>query len=162
MVLEDHIPGSVARRGVVLVAAALLIVGCSGGASPSAAASPSQAGSGSGGTSVTTALSEFKIELGATSAPAGPVTFQLTNGGTTVHEFVVFKTDLAVDKLPLVADGTEVDEAGDGLTAVDEVEDIAVGATAGLAVDLPAGHYVLICNLPAHYTSGMRAEFTTN
>ena len=109
-----------------------------------------------------TKLSEFKIELAATSAPGGPVTFALTNAGTTVHEFVVFKTELAADKLPLAADGTEVDEEGAGLTAVDEVEDIAVGATATLPVDLATGHYVVICNLPAHYTSGMRAEFTTN
>jgi uncharacterized cupredoxin-like copper-binding protein len=109
-------------------------------------------------------LTEFKIELSPTSAPAGPVTFQITNAGTTVHEFVVFKTDLAADKLPLAADGATVDEAGAGsaVTLVDEVEDIAVKGTPTLAVDMPAGHYVVICNIPAHYTSGMRVEFTTN
>jgi uncharacterized cupredoxin-like copper-binding protein len=160
--------GSVVRRGLALVAGALLLVGCSSGASPSAAAPASQpaasSGGGGGGTSVTAKLTEFKIELGAASAPGGPVTFELTNSGTVVHEFVVFKTDLAVDKLPLAADGATVDEAGAGasLTLVDEVEDIEVGATASLAVDLPAGHYVAICNVPAHYTSGMRTEFTTN
>ena len=161
--------GSVVRQGLALMAGALLLVGCSSGASPSAAAPASQppasgGGGGGGGTSVTAKLTEFKIELGAASAPGGPVTFELTNSGTVVHEFVVFKTDLAVDKLPLAADGATVDEAGAGasLTLVDEVEDIAVGATASLAVDLPAGHYVAICNVPAHYTSGMRTEFTTN
>ena len=161
--------GSVVRQGLALVAGALLLLGCSSGASPSAAAPASQppasgGGGGGGGTSVTAKLTEFKIELGATSAPGGPVTFELTNSGTVVHEFVVFKTDLGADKLPLAADGATVDEAGAGasLTLVDEVEDIAVGATASLAVDLPAGHYVAICNVPAHYTSGMRTEFTTN
>jgi uncharacterized cupredoxin-like copper-binding protein len=157
--------GSVVR-GLALMAGALLLVGCSSGASPSAAAPASQpaASSGGGGTSVTAKLTEFKIELSAATAPGGPVTFELTNSGTVVHEFVVFKTDLAADKLPLAADGATVDEAGAGasLTLVDEVEDIAVGATASLAVDLPAGHYVAICNVPAHYTSGMRTEFTTN
>ena len=84
--------------------------------------------------------------------------------GATVHRFVVFKTDLTADKLPLAADGATVDEAGAGpsLTLVDEVEDIAVGATPSLSVDLPAARYVLTCNVPAHYTSGMHAEFTTN
>jgi uncharacterized cupredoxin-like copper-binding protein len=161
--------GSVVRQGLALVAGALLLIGCSSGASPSAAAPASQppasgGGGGGGGTSVTAKLTEFKIELGAASAPGGPVTFELTNSGTVVHEFVVFKTDLAADKLPLAADGATVDEEGAGasLTLVDEVEDIAVGATASLAVDLPAGHYVAICNVPAHYTSGMRTEFTTN
>jgi uncharacterized cupredoxin-like copper-binding protein len=156
------IPGS--RRIGRLAAVASLLVGCTTAGSPSAApsAAPPAASAGAG-TTVTAALTEFKIELGATSAPAGPVTFGLTNTGTTVHEFVVFQTDLAADKLPLSADGTVVDEEGaEGLTLVDEVEDIAVGATANLAVTLPAAHYVLICNVPAHYTSGMHAEFTTN
>jgi uncharacterized cupredoxin-like copper-binding protein len=107
-------------------------------------------------------LTEFKIALGAASAPPGPVTFQLTNGGTIVHEFVIFKTDLASDKLPMLADGSAVDEEGGGLTVVDEVEDIAVAATPSLAVDLPAGRYLLLCNVAAHYKSGMVAEFTTN
>jgi uncharacterized cupredoxin-like copper-binding protein len=162
MRLEQEIPGSLVTRGVALVAATLLIAACSSGGASSSPAAPSQAASGSGGTSVATKLSDFKIELAATSAPAGEVTFALTNGGATVHEFVVFKTDLAPDKLPLAADGTEVDEAGAGLTLVDEVEDIAVGATPSLPVDLATGHYVVICNVATHYTSGMHAEFTTN
>ena len=163
MRLEHEHRGPVVTRGVAFVAVALLAAACSsGGASSSPAGAASQAASGSGGASVTAKLSEFKIELAAASAPAGSVTFALTNAGTVVHEFVVFKTDLAPDKLPLAADGTEVDEEGAGLTLVDEVEDVAVGATASLPVDLAAGHYVLICNLPAHYTSGMHAEFMTN
>jgi uncharacterized cupredoxin-like copper-binding protein len=163
MRLERKNHGSVVTRGVGFVAVTLLVAACSsGGASSSPAGAPSQAASGSGGASVTAKLSEFKIELGAATAPAGSVTFALTNAGTTVHEFVVFKTDLAPDKLPLAADGTEVDEAGAGLTLVDEVEDIAVGATASLPVDLATGHYVVICNVATHYTSGMHTEFTTN
>jgi uncharacterized cupredoxin-like copper-binding protein len=163
--LKDHVYRSTARRGLVLAAGAMLLAGCAAGASPSPAAPASQpAASGGAGTTVTAKLTEFKIELGATTAPAGAVTFELTNGGTVVHEFVVFKTDLAADKLPMAADGATVDEAGAGasLTLVDEVEDIAVGATASLPVDLPAAHYVVICNIAAHYTSGMHAEFTTN
>jgi uncharacterized cupredoxin-like copper-binding protein len=165
MMLTYRAQESVVGRGLALVAGALLLVGCSSGASPSAAAPASQPpASGGGGTSVTAKLTEFKLELSPTSAPGGPVTFELTNSGIVVHEFVVFKTDLAADKLPLAADGATVDEAGAGasLTLVDEVEDIEVGATASLAVDLPAGHYVAICNVPAHYTSGMQTEFTTN
>lgn len=161
MVIEDRAPGSVARRSVALVAATLLLVGCSGGATPSPVASPSQAAPGGAGTSVATALSEFKIQLAATNAPAGPVTFQLTNGGAVVHEFVVFKTALAVDKLPMEASGAAVDETASGLTVVNEVENIAVGATPSLTVDLPAGRYLLLCNVDTHYKAGMVAEFTT-
>src|SRR6188472_2785200 len=98
-------------RGPSLLAMATALVvaaGCSAGSSPtppSAASSPI-AGTSPGATSVSAKLSEFKIELGATTAPAGPVTFAVTNGGTTLHEFVVLRTDLAPDKLPLTADGT--------------------------------------------------------
>jgi uncharacterized cupredoxin-like copper-binding protein len=186
MNLTDHRPGSLAGRGTPFLAAVLLLAGCgtaasaspaassplAASASPAAADSPaasappaasaSPAGSGSAGTPVAATLTEFKIALAATSAPGGPVTFQLNNAGTIVHEFVVFKTDLAADKLPMLADGTAVDEEGTGLTVVDEVEDIAVGATPSLAVDLPAGHYVALCNVATHYKAGMVAEFTTN
>ena len=70
------------------------------------------------------------------------------------------QTDLASDKLPVASDAPEVDEEADELTAVDEVEDIAVGASEELTVDLKAGHYVVICNIPGHYQAGMRTEFT--
>jgi len=151
------------RRVLAVASVGVLVLGCSGTTTSPSVAAPSVADpSGAGGTTVAAILTEFKIELDATSAPAGSVSFALDNKGTVVHEFVVFQTDLAADKLPLSADGTAVDEAGGGLTLVDEVEDIEVGATPTLTVDLPAAHYVLICNVPAHYTSGMRAEFTTN
>lgn len=149
---------SQARRLGLAAVVVSLVVGCTTAGTPSAA--PPAASPGGAGTAITTGLTEFKIELSAATAPAGPVTFALTNSGNTMHEFVVFQTDLAVDKLPMTADGTVVDEHGAGITVIDEVEDIAVGATASLDVTLPAAHYVLICNLPAHYMSGMRAEFT--
>jgi hypothetical protein len=51
---------------------------------------------------------------------------------------------------------------------VDEVEDIPVGDTPTLTVDLTAGSYVLICNIfdesenEAHYQEGMRTGFTVS
>lgn len=157
---RTHAPIPAAGRLVALASVALLLAGCSG----TAASSPPAAASAHAPTIVNTTLSEFKIDLSAPSAPAGPVSFNLNNGGTTLHEFVVFKTNLALDKLPLSADGSIVDEAalGAGTTLVSEIEDIEVGAEPNLEVDLPAGRYLVICNIPAHYTSGMRAEFTTN
>lgn len=150
---------SQARRIALAAVAGSMLVGCSPSGAPSSAPS---AAPPAAGTAITAGLSEFKIELSATTAPAGPVSFALTNTGTTIHEFVVFQTDLAVDKLPMTADGTVVDEEGAGITLIDEVEDIAAGASASLDVTLPAAHYVLICNIPAHYTSGMRVDFTAS
>lgn len=116
---------------------------------------------GGGGISVT--ASDFKLELGTSSAAAGEVTFKVENNGPSVHEFVVFKTDLAPDALPTKDDenGIEiVDEEGQGIEAIDEIEDIAVDSTQELKVTLTAGKYVLICNLPAHYKQGMHTAFT--
>ena len=47
-----------------------------------------------------------------------------------------------------------------GLTLVDEIEDIVPGATATLTVDLTAGTYLVVCNLPEHYELGMWAYLT--
>jgi hypothetical protein len=49
---------------------------------------------------------------------------------------------------------------------IDEIEDIPVGETQSVTVDLEAGNYVLICNIfdetenEAHYAEGMRIAFT--
>lgn len=120
----------------------------------------------SGGESVDVTLQEFAVIPSTASVSSGEVTFNATNEGPNdVHEFVVFKTDLAPDALPTDADGV-VDEEGEGLELVDEIEDIEVGDEASLTVDLDAGNYVLICNIydedeqEAHYQEGMRTGFT--
>ena len=60
---------------------------------------------------------------------------------------------------PLNDDGT-VDEEAKGVTHIDEVEDVAACSAASLDVSLKAGSYVIICNLPGHYASGMHTAFT--
>ena len=103
-------------------------------------------------------LKDFEIQLSDSSAPAGEVTFEVKNEGPSVHEFVVFETDLKPDKLP-TDDNGDVAE-GDDLEPVDEIEDIEPDATPSLTVDLAAGHYVVACNVPGHYRQGMHTEFT--
>jgi uncharacterized cupredoxin-like copper-binding protein len=95
-----------------------------------------------------------------TSAPAGSVTFVVTNVGAVEHEFVVLKTDFAAADLPMNEEGTEAIEEGDGVTPVDEIGSILPGETKSLTVDLEAGHYVLVCNIAGHYLMGMRSDFT--
>ena len=48
----------------------------------------------------------------------------------------------------------------DQIDLIDEVEDLAPGTSSSLDVNLDAGAYVLVCNLPAHYEQGMFAAFT--
>jgi uncharacterized cupredoxin-like copper-binding protein len=121
---------------------------------------------GGGGGTVNVTLQEFAVVLAETSADAGDVTFDVTNTGPAdVHEFVVFKTDLAADALPTDETGTVV-EAGEGIELIGEIEDIAVGANESVTLDLTAGNYVLICNIfeeseqESHYRNGMRTSFT--
>jgi uncharacterized cupredoxin-like copper-binding protein len=83
------------------------------------------------------------------------VTFNVTNAGTTIHEFVVVKTDSKAADLTVV--DNKIDESV--LTPVDEIEDIEAGAAPTLTVDLAAGHYVLLCNIETHYSQGMYADF---
>ena len=112
-----------------------------------------------GGVGVT--LADFTITADPDSASAGEVTFDVTNDAEQTHEFVVFQTDLAPDQLP-TDEGGDVDEAGEGVELVDEIEDIEGGSTQSLTVNLDAGSYVLICNLPGHYAQGMHAGFTVS
>lgn len=109
------------------------------------------------GTTVNATEADFTITLAQSSVPAGPVTFSVNNTSpTTTHEFVVIKTDLPQDQLPM--DGSEVDE--DAVNGIGEVEDIAPGTTKTLDLTLDAGKYVVICNIPGHYQQGMHAALT--
>jgi uncharacterized cupredoxin-like copper-binding protein len=90
----------------------------------------------------------------------------VTNDGPDdVHEFVIVQTDLEPGDLPTDEHGA-VDESGEGVTVIDEIEDLPVGETQEVTVDLEAGNYVLICNIysadenEAHYAEGMRTAFT--
>lgn len=119
-----------------------------------------------GGVDVT--LQEWAVVTSASSAPAGVVTFDVTNDGPVdVHEFVVVRTDLAPSELPTDESGAVLED-GEGMEVIAEIEDLAVGSTETLALDLEAGSYVLICNIveedagetEAHYQMGMRTAFT--
>jgi uncharacterized cupredoxin-like copper-binding protein len=124
----------------------------------SVASCSSDSGGGDAG-DVTATEQDYTISLDKTEVPAGSTTFSISNEAGQTHEFVVVKTDLDAGELPTGEDG-DVDEEGEGIEPVDEVEDIAAGSTESLTVDLAAGSYVVICNLPGHYRQGMRASFT--
>ena len=150
------------RRATIWMAAlgvlSLVAAGCS---------DDDEGETGSDGT-VEVTLQEFAVLPSPDSAAAGEVTFNVTNiGPEDVHEFVVFATDLAPDALPTAPDGS-VDETGEGVELIDEIEEIEVDATPTLTVTLDAGSYVLICNIVedegadtiVHYQQGMRVGFT--
>lgn len=142
------------RWFVAILAIAASVAACGTAAVSSA---PSPAPSAASG-SVAVELSEWKVAATPAAASMGAVTFAVANKGTTIHEFVVVKTDLKADALPVV--DHKIDEST--LTPVDEIEDIDAGAAPTLSVDLAAGHYVLLCNIETHYEQGMHADFDVN
>jgi len=122
-----------------------------------AIAATSCGGSGSGATGdVIVTLKDFSVAATPGTFAAGPVSFGIDNDGPSVHEFVVLRTDDAPDALP-VENGVIPE---DQIDLIDEVEDLAPGTNSSLDVNLDAGAYVLVCNLPAHYEQGMFAAFT--
>ena len=85
------------------------------------------------GTEIVVTLQEFSVIPEVESVEAGEVIFDVVNvGPDDVHEFVIIKTDLEPDALPTAADGS-VDETGEGIEVIDEIEDIPVGAIQNLA-----------------------------
>jgi uncharacterized cupredoxin-like copper-binding protein len=121
---------------------------------------------GGGGGTVNVTLQEFSVGTDPTSIDAGELVFEATNEGPDdVHEFVVFRTDLAATELPTDENGAVV-ETGEGIELIGEIEDIPVGETQNVTLELEAGNYVLICNIwdedeqEAHYQEGMRTTFT--
>lgn len=127
-----------------LVGLVILATACS-----AASSSPST-------TTITATLKEYSIELSAATAAPGSVTFAVTNSGTMIHELVVLKTDVQAADLPIT--NGEVTEAD--YTSMGEVADLEPGASGTLAATLAAGHYAIICNLPAHDSQGMAIDFT--
>jgi uncharacterized cupredoxin-like copper-binding protein len=125
-------------------------------------------GDDGGASTVAVTLKEFEVLPDKDSVPAGSVTFTATNSGPDdPHELVVMKTDLAPGALPTADDGS-VDEEGEGVELIGEIEDLAVDATEEITFTLDAGKYVLLCNIveeedgetESHYQQGMRAAFT--
>jgi uncharacterized cupredoxin-like copper-binding protein len=96
-------------------------------------------------------LKEFTVAPAPATGKAGTVTFRVHNAGAVRHEFVVLRTNRSAADL---LKGSEASEAGN----VGEIGDLKPGATKTLRLDLKAGHYALICNLPGHYAAGQRAD----
>lgn len=139
-------------------ALAAVDVACSNGVPPAPTAHGST--SASPGAGIATVERDFAITLGSPSAPEGSVSFDVTNRGPSIHELLVLRTALPADRLPVISSESRVDEQAKGVTPVALEQDIAPGSEATLTVTLAPGHYAVICNLPRHYQSGMRADLS--
>nr|WP_227464686.1 iron uptake system protein EfeO [Nocardioides lijunqiniae] len=100
---------------------------------------PSGGGDAGDGRALTVDSSDDACEVSASEAPAGTVTFDVTNSGSQVTEFYLL--------------------AEDGLRIVAEVENIGPSISRPLTANVPAGKYVTACK-PGMTGDGIRSDFT--
>jgi uncharacterized cupredoxin-like copper-binding protein len=98
-------------------------------------------------------LKDFAIHASEAVVPAGSVELNVYNAGPATHEFVVVRTDLPADQLPIASDGLSVDE--EELNTAGEISDVPIWGTDTIELHLAPGHYVFFCNLDGHYLGGM-------
>jgi uncharacterized cupredoxin-like copper-binding protein len=120
------------------------------GSSPAAKGSTSQ---------VVATEVEFHITLSRASVKAGKVTFVIKNKGKLAHQFLILRTKLAANKLPVKGSTVVLSKAGSLIGGVAGAG-VKPGTTKTVTISLSAGHYVLLCNIPAHYKAGQFAAFT--
>lgn len=110
-----------------------------------------------GGETLDIKMNEYNFIPKDAKAKSGTVTIDADNVGKLAHELVLAKSDADPAKLPTSSNG-EVDE--EALDVVGEAPDVAPGETGSFSADLEPGSYVMICNLPGHYASGMYGSLT--
>ena len=108
----------------------------------------------------------MRLAVDRAGVPAGTVSLVLLNSGFTAHELVVLP--LADGQQPgtrAVGPDQKVDETGSlgeapRSGAAGAGDGVDPGTAGWVTLDLPAGRYELVCNLPGHYAAGMYAELT--
>jgi len=122
-------------------------------AAPAATTAPAPAAAAPAAHASAVTLSEFNVAPKPAAVAGGAVTFNVSNAGKVEHEFVVLKTSKPASDL---LKGGRADETGN----VGEIGSVKPGQTKALKLNLAAGHYALICNLPGHYAAGQYADLT--
>ncbi len=145
---------------LLLPVVALLTAACSTGgpATPSASGQPSGASASGAPMRIEVKLLDtLRMEPATMTVPAGvPVTFVVTNSGSTDHEFYLGDEDAQAEH--------EKDMMSGGMPH-DEPEGIAVkpGETKELTYTFAkAGETIAGCHVAGHYGGGMRAGITVS
>jgi len=143
-----------------VASAGITACGSTSSASPPSTSSPAAAPKAAAAAlkvsnKATVAATEYAFAPTALAAKPGKFTVTLDNKGSIPHEFVLLKTDQAPDALKV--DGSAKVGEKD---AVGEVSETDGGKTKTKTLDLKAGKYVFVCNIPGHYGDGMRGTLT--
>ena len=102
------------------------------------------------------------ITLSQNYAPAGPVSFIVTNTGSMDHELVGFSTKTLAGAFKVTSwdgEANRVNEDTMGTNVLDSGAALKPGEAAVFNVNLKAGHVAIVCNLAGHYVAGMHQDF---
>jgi uncharacterized cupredoxin-like copper-binding protein len=100
---------------------------------------------------------DYRIHMPVTLS-AGTHRLRLVNAGAQPHELLVFRTPLRANALPVDENGKVIEESPRLQSVLDSGNSLNPHETQPLTVKLTPGHYVAVCNLPAHYGRGMRLD----
>lgn len=118
---------------------------------------PNMMGSGMMGSGMIGGMMSIRVDQ--PTVKAGKVIFDVTNWSrSALHEMLIIAVDSSTAALPYDYSQARVPE--DQVKALGEVSDLQPNGSKTLEVELAAGSYLLICNLPGHYAAGMAVPFT--
>lgn len=98
-------------------------------------------------------MKDFSITLDHPTVKAGKVKIGVRNTAGQGHSLVVIRTELAPEALPVDQQTGKAKEDG----KAGEIASVPANGSASVTLDLSPGHYVVICNFPEHYATGMHA-----
>jgi plastocyanin len=104
-------------------------------AAPTTAPAASAASGSGASTTINATEKDFAIALDKSSVPTGTVTFHIKNDGPSPH-------NITIKELKKTSDTYDAGKGGD------------------FKVDLPAGTYTVICDIPGHEQLGMHTTLT--
>lgn len=113
-------------------------------------------------------LDEWSVQTAQPSVAAGPVTFTAQNAGEEPHELVIVRAAGDPGALPVDEQGAVDEEKLPPGARIGEIEAFPSGTSCQGTFELPAGDYVLFCNIVeqhggeqhVHYPLGMRTKLT--
>jgi uncharacterized cupredoxin-like copper-binding protein len=100
------------------------------------------------------------IGVSTDAVKAGEITFEVLNSSKdAIHEVIITRLKDLTMLFPYDSSESRVDE--DKMADIlGEVSELDPGQTGALRLDLKPGKYLLFCNIPGHFTSGMWTIFT--
>lgn len=102
-------------------------------------------------------IKSMMIKADQESVKAGPVKFLVSNDSKSlVHEMIVVSVANPDAALPYDKKDDRVIESK--IKDLGEASDLPPGTKKTLSLTLEPGHYILMCNQPDHYKTGMRVN----